>query len=373
MTETQERIHRLHIEEGYFKAYFIFAVSDTIDLDKLQNSAESFRRAQFSEHSSQQQYIHFVTPPLYLAGPESEISGISVKSSYKIYSSGTISVRFSFPLSGEWFSCVDFTAGLRQSNELELHARQHLEKVLSDVNFALTNPRAALMDDYYLLHVVPSSQYVSATELVDEYPDLLACLIAGDPQKMSKQEQKDLLKLHFTYYTNDVTIVHWDSAFIFDTIAGASPVEDLLEFANIQMVELQALDELLDTELDYIYHQTHSRKWLSWLHTGRGATSRAERLRKILVDVRELADQTNNALKITGDAFYSRLYKGACQRFGLADWQKQVESKFDSINQIYRFIIDEAHHARSGFLEIIIIVLIAVEIFLALIEMFKAH
>lgn len=368
-----ERSRKLYIEEGYFKAYFVFAVSDTIELDKLQTSTESFRRAQFSVHSSQQLYIHFVTPPLFLAGPELEISGISVKSSYKIYSSGTISIRFSFPMTGEWAKCVEFTAGLRQDNQLELLARQHLEKILSDVNFALTNPRTALMEDYYLIHVVPSADHFSASELLEIHPDWLARMIVGDDQKISKQEQKDILKTYFSYYANDFTIVHWDSAFIFDTISGASPIEDLLEFTNTQMVELRTLDELLDTELDYIYHQPHKRKWLSWLHSGRGATQRAERLRQMLVDVRELADQSTNALKITGDAFYSRLYKGACQRFGLPDWQKQVESKFDSVLLIYRFIIDEAHHARSGFLEIIIIVLIAIEIFLALIEMFKGH
>ncbi len=361
-----------YVKEGYFKAYFVFAVADTIDLDKLQNSTESFHKAQFSVHS-QQQYIHFVTPPLFLSGPELELAGAPVKVSYKIYASGTVSVRISLTMQGEWDQCVKHTAALRLDDRLEILARQELEKVLADISFAISKPCSAVMEDYYLFHVVPDSESPSVSDMLDVHSDAIAKMIVGDEQKLSKQEQKDILKTYFSYYENDFTIVHWDSAFIYDTKVGASPIEDLLEFANTQMVELRTLDELLDTELDYIYHHTDDKKWFSWLHTGQGATMRADRLRQILVDVRELADQSTNALKITGDAFYSRLYKGACQRFGLPDWQKQVENKFDSVHQIYRYIIDEAHHSRGGFLEIIIIVLIAIEIMLALFELSRTH
>lgn len=362
------KTHPPYVKEGYFKAYFVFAVADTIDLDKLQNSTESFHKAQFSVHS-QQQYIHFVTPPLFLSGPELELSGMSVRTSYKIYASGTVSVRISLTMQGEWEQCVRHTTALRQDDQLEFLARQQLDKVVSDISFALTKPCKPLMEDYYLFHVVPDNESPSASDMLDDYSDAIAQMIVGDEQPLSKQEQKDILKTYFSYYQNDFTIVHWDSAFIYDTRHGASPIEDLLEFVNTQMVELRNLDDLLDTELDYLYHHSDDHKWFSMLHTGQGAKKRAERLRLILVDVRELADQSTNALKITGDAFYSRLYKGACQRFGLPDWQKQIETKFDSVHQIYRFIIDEAHHARGNFLEITIVILIAVEIILALVEL----
>src|SRR5208282_2444096 len=87
-----------------------------------------------------------------------------------------------------------------------------------------------------------------------------------------------------------------------------------------------------------------------------------DRLRYLLVDIRELCDRSNNALKIIGDAFYARLYRGVALRLGLNDWQQQIESKLSSIGEIYRFATDKTQHARNQFLEIIIIILIAVEI-----------
>jgi len=370
MSESDKKLPP-YVKEGYFKAYFVFAVADTIDLDKLQNSTESFHKAQFSVHS-QQQYIHFVTPPLFLSGPELEVSGVQVKASYKIYSSGTISVRLTLNMQGEWKHCVKQTALLRQEDHLEILARQQLEKVMSDISFAMTKPCQAVMEDYYLFHVVPDNESPSAPDMLDIHSDAIAQMIGGDEQTLSKQEQKDIMKTYFAYYENDFTIVHWDSAFIYDTKHGASPIEDLLEFANTQMVELRNLDEFLDNELDYLYHHTDDHKWFSWLNTAH-ATERAERLRRILIDVRELADQSTNALKITGDAFYSRLYKGACQRFGLPDWQKQIETKFESVHELYRYIIDEAHHSRGNFLEVTIVILIAIEILLAIFELSRTH
>ncbi len=96
---------------------------------------------------------------------------------------------------------------------------------------------------------------------------------------------------------------------------------------------------------------------------------RTYQLRNLLVDVRELCDRSNNALKIIGDAFYARLYRGIALRLGLNDWQQQIESKLDSIGEIYRFATDKIQHVRSQFLEIIIIILIAFEIIIGVMRM----
>ena len=74
------------------------------------------------------------------------------------------------------------------------------------------------------------------------------------------------------------------------------------------------------------------------------------------------AERVENALKIIGDAYYARLYRGAAGRLGLKDWQLQIDSKLQSINEMYRFFTDQAQAARSEFLEAVVIFLIGVEI-----------
>jgi hypothetical protein len=135
-----------------------------------------------------------------------------------------------------------------------------------------------------------------------------------------------------------------------------------LEFANTQLVEFRTYDARLDAELDAIYAMdVHRRDRFGPLQR-RAADRRAEQLRYLLVDIRELADRASNALKIIGDAYYARIYRAIAARLSLDDWQRQIDSKLDSVGEVYRYLIDQSQTARSEFLELIVIVLIAIEI-----------
>jgi hypothetical protein len=152
--------------------------------------------------------------------------------------------------------------------------------------------------------------------------------------------------------------VQWDAAFVFDRPDGGEAIMDILEFANSQLVELRTYDARLDDELNAIYAQRPGRPRRL---RGREAGERADRVRYLLVDILELTDRTSNALKIIGDAYYARFYRAASGRLGLGDWQRQIDAKLRSVSEIYRVFQDQAQYARSEFLEIIVIVLIAVE------------
>ena len=95
---------------------------------------------------------------------------------------------------------------------------------------------------------------------------------------------------------------------------------------------------------------------------GRREAEQAESLRYLIVDVLELLDRSSNALKIVGDAYYARIYRSVAKRLGLADWQRQIDAKLASIGDIYRFLNDQARSRRDEFLEVIIIVLVAIEV-----------
>ena len=48
-------------------------------------------------------------------------------------------------------------------------------------------------------------------------------------------------------------MLHWDDAFVYEIGECAQAVEDILEFANTQLVEFRTYDARLDAELDEIY------------------------------------------------------------------------------------------------------------------------
>ena len=71
------------------------------------------------------------------------------------------------------------------------------------------------------------------------------------------------------------------------------------------------------------------------------------------------------ALKVDVKAVYQ---SAAAGRLGLADWQGQIDAKLRSVSEIYRVFQDQAQYARSEFLEIVIIVLIAIEAVIGILE-----
>lgn len=313
-------------------------------------------------------YIQFVVPPLSVDLPEVLLEDCKFVVRAKFYDYGIISIRLSLNFSGTWNEFARLACHLKQSEELAQRSTETLGQLLNLAGLALRIPHAPLVEDYFVLEVRAFQSKLTSSELLERHRSSLAALLLGEPEPLAISEEQDAVRFAFSYSQSDLTVVHWDAAFVFDNREGAEAVNSILEFANTQLVELRTYDARLDDELSKIY------KWkLARLHTRafwgrRTLDDQTVQLRRLLVDVRELCDRANNALKFIGDAFYARLYRGVSVRLGLPDWQQQVESKLSSVGEIYRFTTDQAQNARGEFLEIIIIVLIVVEILFGALE-----
>jgi hypothetical protein len=201
---------------------------------------------------------------------------------------------------------------------------------------------------------------MDADTLLDDHAASLAGLLLGERKRLSVTEAEEALRTRFSYHEDDLTIVQWDTAFVYDRQESARAIEDILEFANSQLLELRTYDALLDRELDGIYKIGLDKPVRSL--RGRIEADRANSLRYVIVDILELTDRSTNALKVVGDAYYARIYRQTAARLGLADWQRQIDTKLASVGDIYRFLSDEARARRDEFLELIIIALIALEL-----------
>lgn len=352
------------IDRGLFHVYCIFDVADTIDLSKLQS--QGFEKAQLDLRAvASPSHIQFAAPPLILKLPAVLIDGCLVDVHAKLYDYGTVALRFSFSFRGSWDEFAEFTRKWRQNENVVQTAHRLLSDILKQVQPAIHKPHEALLEDY-LIYEAEAASGITSLQLLTSYKAALASLISGEDKPLSALEEDEALRIRFSYFQTDLTVIQWDAAIVFDSREGAEAVENILEFANTQLVELRTYDARLDFDLDAIYRWDIARGRPHWLFRRRAILQQTDRLRALLVDVRELADRSNNALKIMGDAFYARVYRGAALRLGLADWQQQVESKLSSVGEIYQFATDQAQHAQSEFLEIIIICLIVLEIALVI-------
>ena len=96
----------------------------------------------------------------------------------------------------------------------------------------------------------------------------------------------------------------------------------LLEYANSQLLEFRHYDELLTRELEGVYDflDGGDEPVARW-RTARAAT----KLHTVLLDVGELTEHADNAIKFLSDMFSARLYKLAASKIGVPDYKDLVQ------------------------------------------------
>jgi len=143
-------------------------------------------------------------------------------------------------------------------------------------------------------------------------------------------------------------------------------IPDLLEFATAHLLELRYYDALFDRELHRIYDEIEA----GGSPVANIFTRRYRRLQRetaaLLVELSEMIERLENAVKIVGDFYLARLYQGAVRRFRLPAWQETVLRKQKLVADVNELIGDAADTSRSELLEMAIIALIIFEIVAAL-------
>jgi hypothetical protein len=168
------------------------------------------------------------------------------------------------------------------------------------------------------------------------------------------------MRHRISYFECDLLVPTWNAAFVYDTESGAQAAVEILEFANSQLVEFRYYDELLDRELAKIYTECQRPSWFKgWF--GRRYTRSAQHVHALFIDVNELTDRAENALKIAGDVIGSRLLAGL--RLG-HHWKANVRDKLKTLDDIYRFAVEQAAMVRGETLEIMIVLILVFELVL---------
>jgi hypothetical protein len=352
----------LDIAAGAVRAYYLFDVADTIDLTIGGGPAAGSRAAAELPLGAQatSAYLQFPVPPVIVSMPDATIAGLPCSMRLKAYDYGVMSLRLTFDAAGTWNGLVAMADRVRTDERIAAFAQASVLRFCDEHAGALDDRHPPLIEDYFIIEIERFAEAVDAETLLGEHFTELAGLLLGERKRLATTEAEEALRTRFSYHEDDLTIVQWDTAFVYDRSESASAIEDILEFANTQLLELRTYDALLDRELDGIY-KIGSEKPARSLR-GRREADQAESLRYLIVDVLELLDRSSNALKVVGDAYYARIYRAVGKRLGLAEWQRQIDTKLASVGDIYRFLSDQARSRRDEFLELIIIALIALEL-----------
>jgi hypothetical protein len=169
---------------------------------------------------------------------------------------------------------------------------------------------------------------------------------------------------------DDLVIPTWNAAFVYDTPVGAQAALEILEFANSQLLEFRYYDELLDNELAAIYARLQHPKWYDeWI--GSRYTRAARQVHSLFIDVNDLTDRTENTLKFIGDIYAVRVFALVADRLGLETWKANVQEKLKTLDDIYRFAVEQSSISRGQFLELAIVLILVLELALVFMGVMK--
>ena len=172
-------------------------------------------------------------------------------------------------------------------------------------------------------------------------------------------EYREILEASISYYPNDLLVVGWSAAFVFDNPAAAGPTIQLLEYANTQLLEFRHYDELLTSLLAGVYRSIDKGTgvWRRW-----GLAGEAESLNTVRLDVIEIAERTETSIKFLSDMFYARMYRLAAARVGVPDYRRMVDHKLQTAGELYEFMVDRFDSGRGFFLEVVVVIILLIEI-----------
>jgi len=307
-------------------------------------------------------HVRFERPPVIEPLPPLSLAtGERFEATLQYYDYGVVSVLLRSAFSGSWEDLQRLSGTWVSGTVFDDLCRNTVRERLTKISAALVKPYDDwLSEDYAVIHLHSVPGTTNGASLRQEHGAEISQIVRGETTPLADQERMEVLQGYMSYYPNDPIVAGWNAAFIFDTPAGAEPTVILLEYANSQRLQFRHYDEMLTRELERVYDSLETRKGVLY---GWRMRSAATRLRTMLLDVTELTERTNNALKFVGDMFFARVYKLCAVKIGVTDYQALVHEKLRTADELYDFMIEEFHHARAFLLEFIVVLILVIELF----------
>src|SRR6202451_1966707 len=348
--------------QGSILALIQFDVCDEIKLDKLRQLLGA-RTAEASFKHQAPEYVRFQRAPVEESlEPLILEGGERLEGQIKYYDYGVVSLVFELPFSGDWDDLVQLSYRWTSDSNFESLASRIVKEKLRLARPGVVKPYTAewRQEDYFIFHVREIAGAPSATNLLATQGDLIAQVVRGETAMLSDGENQEILQSRISYYPNDLAVIGWNAAFIYDTPTGAETAIQLLQYANSQLLEFRHYDELLTTELEGVYDFLDAGGTGLW---SRWRTARAAgKLHTVLLDVAELTERADNAIKFLSDMFSARLYKLAAQKVGVPDYKDLVKEKLQTAEDLYRFMVDEFNQSRAFVLELMVVIILIIEL-----------
>lgn len=352
---------------GYFRILFLYDVAEAIDLDKLRDllgpRGGTVRRV-FPRRTPD--YVRFEQAPIVEPAQSLELSsGEHVLCSIKYYAFAVVVVQLEASFECDWDGLLAQAARWTDAGDIEPQAREIVRSHLERLSPAVIRPvKDWLVEEYLAINLEQSQQQdanpLSASELLSIHGREIAQLVRGELTPLAPSVVEEILQSNLSYYISDLVVIGASAALVYDRGEDAAATNQVLEYAKMQLLEFRYYDGMMTQLLSEVYSVLEQRRNVMLARWSMPRT--AQRFNTIRLDVMELTERIDNAIKFVSDMYYARLYRLAATRMGVPDYRGLVDEKLRTVGELYDVMIDQFNEARSFVVEFAIAILCLLDV-----------
>jgi len=360
----------LFVRRGLVHVVSAFDVGLSIDLARSKQQLSDLTEVANIKHKGHAPtYFQFDPPPLRMtkaiAPLEIGVRCTNPSVDLTVYDFGGLSVSHTLPFSGPFEDLIEVSCALAATDVFVRDSRRHATDLLAVIGSAVDRANVAAPSEDYLIFLLED---VEGAAGIEEYwtrhAQATARLLRSERNALSEQEIADAMATRVSFGREDFAVMDWSAALLVDR--EPEDVRAVLEFANLQLLEVRFLDAALDRALDRSYEVVSRPRRFGALGPSGWSRRDLAEIGSFEVEGAILFERVGNAIKLVGDQYLARVYRAASQRFRLAEWNSAILRKLETIESLYRKVQDRASGARAEALEWIVIALIAVEVLFTL-------
>lgn len=355
------------IKKGKILVYRVFDIGSEIDLEKVEALFETTKTLKERFRLDRKHNSLIISKPpvsVNLGKVQVTLMNESVEAELiaKVWHFGTVSLCFQIPIAEgtSWKKLIETAAWLeRRDDKIETLAREKGKSFQREIQSAIPVLNDwQINEDYVTYFIQELEDFEGPLSSLISQVDVTALILAEDKEVLSDSLKSTTLEKVYQYSKDDMVIMDWNSALVIEP-SGSMDVPLVIEFALNQLLELRYYDDILDHKLNTLYNEVVGRK--------KGLLSNkyshlAEEAGQIYLEISEIIENVENSFKTVGDFYLATIFRATSKKFRFDDWQKSINEKLGNLAEISKLLHSEVNESRNQFLEIVIIILIAIEV-----------
>jgi hypothetical protein len=280
-----------------------------------------------------------------------------------IFDFGAVSVVLQFPVRMTPAELLDLAGELADPAALISDARRLIAPMIERIRPAVDEFAFSEISEEYIVFQMGEAQ----ADWLESQKPWIAGLVRLESGPLSQGEVIEATRLSLSYTPHDLVTLDWAAGFVADS--DCADTLQVIEFANVQLLEFRHIDDRLDDRLEAAYRQIRPERPWRWpvsILLSHGDAVRS--VRELEIEATSLFERADNALKLIGDHYLSRVFELASTRFHLREWEQSIRRKLDTVGDVYDILVQQAGGHRTEVLEVTVVILITLEIVLAILR-----